>query len=180
MANIPVEKKSSTSWIWLLLLLLLVGAIIWWLFAEADDADYDDADEVAVEQSADRDSVAGAPTPGDMTLAAILANPSVYYGVSGFSGEVGVDGPITDRGFWIEQNGSRMFALIIDQPAERPKDINDGARLRLDGGTVREPASIRDGEIEGDPLDQDTLDIIAEQDAILVIDEANITISEAA
>ncbi len=59
MAQIPVEKKSSMAWLWILLALLLIGALLWWLFAEADDNDVDayDADEtVAAGQLDDADT----------------------------------------------------------------------------------------------------------------------------
>jgi hypothetical protein len=178
MADIPIEKKSSKGWLWLLLLLLLVGLIIWWLAAEVNDQDDVEADTVAIEQT--DDPMTGTSEAGDMSIAAILTSPEAYYGTSGFNAEVGVGGPLTDRGFWIEQDGARMFALIIDQPAERPIDINEGATLRLNGGVVRDPAGISGGDIVGEPLDNDTLEVIADQEAILVIDEANITIVNAA
>ena len=37
MADIPVEKKSSTGWLWALLALLLAALLLWWIFSEADD-----------------------------------------------------------------------------------------------------------------------------------------------
>ena len=88
--------------------------------------------------------------------------------------------PLTDRGFWIENDGARMFALIIDQPVERPKDINPGATLRIDGGTIRNASEISAEGIEGDALDQNTMDAIADQQAVLLVDEANITIEDEA
>lgn len=179
MAEIPVEKKSGSKWwVWLILLLLAI-ALVWWLFAESDDPELGEADTVAVEESADLDSVDAMPA-GEMTLAAILANPSSYYGAEGFTGEVEVGGPLTDRGFWIENDGARMFAIVIDDPVERRIDINPGATLRLDGGTVRDPATISATEIEGDTLDEDTMNAISDQEAVLVIDEANMEIIDAA
>lgn len=177
MAEIPVEKKSNAKWLWILLLLLLGALLLWWLLAEDDDADFANADPVAVEESADFDSV---NATSEMTLSAILANPSNYYGMEGYTGEVTIGGPLTDRGFWIENNGARMFAIVVDEPAERRIDINPGATLRLNGGTIREPSTISATDIEGDTLDQDTLDAITGEEAVLVIDEANMEIIEAA
>ena len=179
MAEIPVERKSGSKWwLWLILLLLAV-ALIWWLLAEGDDPEVEAVDTVAVEESADLDSVDAAAT-GEMTLAASLANPSSYYGMEGFTGEVEVGGPLTDRGFWIENEGARMFAIVIDDPAERPIDINPGATLRLNGGTVRDPATISAADIEGDALDEDTMNAISDQEAVLLIDESNMEITDAA
>ncbi len=112
-------------------------------------------------------------TSGALTLAQITADPQQYFGRD-FSGEVDVGSNLTDRGFWVEQNGNRMFALIIDQPREVPKDINAGQTLRISGGTVHDASSLDD--IPGDSLNQNTRKIIADQDAILVVDEANIEI----
>lgn len=181
MAEIPVEKKSSMNWLWLLLLLLIGALLLWWLLADDDDADIDERDTVAIEQTADADyDAASVDSTGEMTLAGILANPTAYYGREGFTGEVDVAGPLTDRGFWIEKDGARMFAIVIDEPAERRIDINPGATLRLDGGTIRQASSISATDIEGDTLDQDTMNAIADQDAVLVIDEDNMSIADPA
>lgn len=181
MAEIPVEKKSSMSWLWILLALILAALLLWWLFSAGDDDEFEPVgDEVAVVETVDTEAVDGTAAPGGaMTLAAILANPSAYYGREGFTGEVTVAGPLTDRGFWIENEGNRMFAIVIDQPAERPIDINPGATLRLNGGTVRDPSTITAADIKGDALDQDTMNVLQDQEAVLVINEANIEITQA-
>ena len=179
MAEIPVEKKSSFNWLWLLLIAIVAAVLLWWLFA-ADDGDADDleGDSVAVEESLDTQSETLPAAAGAMTIASIVANPEGYYGKEGFEGTVTAAGPLTDRGFWIENDGARMFAIVIDEPAERRVDINPGQTLTLDGGTIREASTISADGIEGVPLDQDTMDALADQNAVLVIDEANITIEE--
>ncbi|MEE4206529.1 MAG: hypothetical protein V2I39_09555 [Erythrobacter sp.] len=175
MAEIPVEKKSSgKGWLWLLLLLLIIAAIAWWLLAEANEPD--EVDPVVVEET--EPMMPETEQTGEMTLAAILADPSAYYGREGFTGTVTVGGPLTDRGFWIENEGNRMFAIVIDQPRERPIDINVGATLDINGGTIRNPAEISD--LTGDALDDDTIDAMEGQQAVLVVSEDNITISESA
>jgi len=73
-----------------------------------------------------------------------------------------------------------MFALVIDEPAERRIDINPGATLEINGGTVRQASSISATNIEGETLDEDTLRVIADQEVVLVIDEDNIRIVEPA
>ncbi|NVD45278.1 hypothetical protein [Qipengyuania atrilutea] len=180
MAEIPVEKKSSLSWLWILLLLLLAALILWWVLADDDAAEEVVVDQTVAEQSEDAVVVAPTTSDGALTIASILENPSAYYGAEGFTGEVNVGGPLTDRGFWIENDGARMFAIVIDQPRERRIDINEGATLRLNGGTVRDPSTIAAQQIEGDALDQDTMNVLSDQEAVLVIDEANIEIVEAA
>ncbi|MBI1401972.1 MAG: hypothetical protein GC147_02000 [Porphyrobacter sp.] len=175
MARIPVEKKSNNNWIWLLLILLVVALLIWWL-VEANDDDDVVADTPVV---ATQTEPMGAETIGAMTIAAILANPTQYYGQDGFTGMVEVAGPLTDRGFWITDDaGNRMLAIIIDQPREQPIDINPGQTLRITGGTVRNPSDV--ANLPGDALDADTKAAMQGQQAVLVVNEANIDIAQPA
>lgn len=174
MAEIPVTHKSNKSWLWLLLALLLLALLIWWLLAD-DDEVIDTAAPIAIEQS---EPMMAEPA-GVMTISAILANPQSYYGRDGFTAEVGVAGPLTDRGFWVtDADGNRMLAIVIDEPREVPIDINAGQRLRISGGTVRNPSDV--ANIPGVPLDNDTIQIMEGQQAVLVVDESNIEILEAA
>jgi hypothetical protein len=178
MAEIPVEKKSSgKGWLWLLLLLLIIAALAWWLLSEAAEEE-EAVDPVVVEETDPTMPTTEDAGTGEMTLAAILADPSAYYGREGFTGTVTVGGPLTDRGFWIENEGNRMFAIVIDQPRERPVDINVGANLDISGGTIRNPADIED--LTGDDLDQDTIDAMEGEQAVLVVSEDDIEISEEA
>ena len=182
MAEIPIEKKSSNAWLWILLALLVLALVLWWILAADDDETAVVADTVAVEQvdgaDADRMSMQSPMDAGTMTLAAILANPADYYGKSGFTSDVTVAGPLTDRGFWIEKDGARMFAILIDAPTEAPLDLNTGANISISGGTIRNPSTITD--IEGVPLDADTKRVMSEQEAVLVVDESKIDITGAA
>ena len=43
MAEIPVEKKSSRTWLWLLLAAILVVLLIWWLSSGNDNVVDEDA-----------------------------------------------------------------------------------------------------------------------------------------
>jgi hypothetical protein len=176
MAEIPVTRKSSKSWLWLLLLLVLAVLLIWWVLADEDEAVETAAiDPAAIEQT----DTSAIDTADGMTIAAILENPQTYYGREGFTGEVGVAGPLTDRGFWITDDaGNRMLALVIDEPREVPIDINVGQRLRITGGTIRNPADV--SNIPGVPLKNDTIQTMQGQQAVLVVDEDNIEIIEAA
>ena len=176
MAEIPVEKKSSLTWLWLLLAALLIALLIWWLASSGDDgvepALADTAAVETVETSGPEGAAAGA---ADLTLAAIMEQPQSYIGQQ-FTGEVAVAGPLTDRGFWIENNGARMFALIVDEPREVPLDINPGQRLQISGGTIREGGDVT--EVDGAPIDDDTRAVIADQAAFMLVDEAQIEILE--
>lgn len=48
MAEIPVEKKSGKSWLWILLPLLLLGLLLWWILDDdsADGIEYTDDAQV--------------------------------------------------------------------------------------------------------------------------------------
>lgn len=183
MAEIPVERKSSMTWLWVLLGIILLGLLIWWIAGDDDDeADLAGTDTALVDtadpMNPDIDANLDAQTEaGAMTIAAILAQPKSYIGRE-FSGDVSVTGPLTDRGFWIESDGAKMYAIIIDEPREVPLDINAGQRLRISGGTIRAGGTV--GDVEGVPLDDDTRGVIADQDAFLIVDEDNIEILQAA
>ena len=69
-------------------------------------------------------------------------------------------------------------AIIIDEPREVPLDINAGQQLMISGGRIHEGGAVSD--VEGVPLDQDTLDVIADQAAFMIVDEANIEILQGA
>ena len=182
MVEIPVERKSHLKWLWLLLGLIILAFLLWW--ATGDDRaeiERDVAPATNVEAGMEPDASLGPATGADAaagataaSIPAILQNPSAFVGRNDFAGEVEVPEVPTDRGFWVQQNGGRMFALIIDVPREVPLDINSGQRLRVSKGMLRDTGSI--GSIPGEPLDADTKKILADQSIFLVVDEDNIEI----
>lgn len=175
MAEIPVEKKSSLTWLWLLLAALLIALLVWWLVGNGDDDVRPAAADTEVVGAIDSEGLAAPEGAAGFTLAAIMEQPQSYIGQE-FTGEVGVSGRLTDRGFWIENDGARMFALIIDEPLEVPLDINAGQRLQITGGTIREGGDV--SEVEGAPIDDDTRAVLADQAAFMIVDEERIQILE--
>lgn len=170
MAEIPVQRKTNLTWLWILLAILVIIALIWWAAAEDD--------EELITEPADIEAVEPLPdTEPAATIAAILANPDAYVGMDNFTAEASVPEVPTDRGFWVESDGQRLFAIIIDQPAEEPKDINPGQRLRITEGMIRDSSYLPN--LSGDPLDADTQRTVEQQDVFLVVDEDNIEILEA-
>lgn len=171
MAEIHMEKKRSggMGWLWILLALLLI-ALLAWAFWPDDDVD--------VVEPVDQTSTYVAPvetpatTTGAATLAEINQNPAQWVGRE-YSGTVTVPEVPTDRGFWIEEDGTRMFAVLLDAPAEEPMDINPGQQLRL-RATVRDQAYI--SQIPGEPMTAGTQNILENQQAYLVVGESAIEV----
>lgn len=177
MARIPVEKKGGASWIWWLLgLLVLIGLV--WLLVEAFDDDEAELTEEPGVEAVTPDTTPGAATGTPaVAIGDILNNPAAYVGQTFPDQEVNVVEVPTDRGFWIEDQGQRLFAIIIDEPQEEPLDINPGQTLQIQGGTLRDSTYLP--EMPGAPLDQETQNIVQEQPIFLVVDERNIDILEA-
>lgn len=186
MAEIPVERKSSKL-PWLLLALGIFIAILIWLFASANDenirvASGDVAATDVVEQidpigenALTEGELPVAVTPSaQYSLADVLGDPIAYVGRDDFDDEVETPSVPTDRGFWVENDGARLFAILIDGPREAPIDINPGQDLRISKGMLRDADFV--GDIPGKPLDADTRAILAEQDVFLLVHEDNIEI----
>lgn len=171
------EDPGRPKWLWILVIVVLVALpLIWWA---------SDTDAERVETGAE---IVGADTPGadpvtppepvameaGVSIADILARPTEFVGRSDFQDEVTVPEVPTDRGFWIEDQGERLFAVIIDNPSEVPKDINAGQQLRITEGMVRDATFL--SQLPGEPIDADTRRILDGQDVFLVVDEEDIEI----
>lgn len=173
MADINVERKGGMAWLWWILGLIVLALIVWWFLAAGDD----DPDTAEVVDPAPVVAPITTPEPVAQTqgvsIADIMGDPEGYVGQD-FNDEVIVTEVPTDRGFWIEDNGARLFAIIIDQPEEQPKDINPGQTLRITEGVLRDTTFI--AQIPGVPLDADTENLARQQPIFLTVDEGNIEI----
>ncbi|MEW9853714.1 hypothetical protein [Novosphingobium sp. M1R2S20] len=167
------------TWLWVLLALIALALVIWWIAGSNENEELANNEIVGAEPVAVApvDPVAPAsPNAGEgaFTIASILETPATYIGRDDFQADVAVPEVPTDRGFWVEHEGRRMFAIIIDAPREVPKDINAGQQLRVRNGMVRDATFLSD--LPGKALDADTRRIANEQDAFLVVDEDDIEI----
>lgn len=174
MAEIPVKRKSSLAWLWLLLAILVLALLAWWVLSDEDEGDRVSTEVVTESMIAESPVTTSAGTTTPMSIAAVLSNPAAYVGRDDFAAEVTVPEVPTDRGFWIEGEGQRMFAVLIDNPQEVPIDINAGQRLRVANGMIRDASFV--DRMPGKPLDADTIALIRDQPAFLVVDEENIAI----
>lgn len=183
MAEIHIERKKGAAWPWLLLAALAVLALLaWLLWPDAADTTPLTATivdpvpapaTVATFAPLDSPPTGSAETP---TIATILANPAQWVGRE-FSGTVTVAEVPTDRGFWIEEGGRRLFAILVDAPAEVPLDINAGQRIRI-RGTLRDAAYLP--QLPGRPIVAATQEVARREPVYLVADEQSITIVDAA
>ena len=174
MAEIRMEKKTAggMAWLWILMAILLVVLLAWFLWPN------DEVEDIGTATPSTGMTAGQAPTTADTaattTLAAVVENPQQWVGRE-YSGTVTVADVPTDRGFWIEQDGARLFAIVDDGPSEVPIDINPGQTLRV-RGTVRNPAYLP--QVRGEPPTADTSNIVDNQEAYLVVDETAIEILE--
>lgn len=184
MAEIHIERKNGTAWLWLLLAGLAVLAVLAWLLWRPDAADTAVVTATIVDPVPAPATVATIAPLGSTptanvetpTIATILANPPQWVGRE-FSGTVTVAEVPTDRGFWIEEGGRRLFAILVDAPAEVPIDINAGQRIRV-RGTLRDAAYLP--QLPGRPIVAATQEVARREPVYLVADEQSITIVDAA
>src|SRR5690606_24587645 len=103
-----------------------------------------------------------------------VTTPATFAGQT-VAGEARVVEVPTDRGFWIEEQGQRLFVILGDQPTEAP-NIEPGQMLRLSEARVYAPSEL--SGIAGD-LDADTRSTAEAQPAVLYVDETNVEIQPA-
>ena len=189
------EKKEKKGWVWILLLVILISGFMVWLLRSRRANEPVTAAVVtdpltstvvtdpltttvvtdpltATVVSATVDPGATAGTGGEATIAAILAQPAQWLGRE-FSGTVNVTSVPTDRGFWIEQAGQRLFVILDDRPAETPVDINPGQQVRI-RGTVRDAQFLP--QVAGEALSDATRNTAREQPAYLIARDDQIEI----
>lgn len=173
MAEIEVRRKQNGVMPWILGLLIM-GAAIWGVMALFDD---DDEPDFATTEVMEPVVPGATPEPMPETAAAtdgILDNPARWVGQPFPGDQVMVAEVPTDRGFWIDYEGQRLFAILQDQPAEQPVDINPGQTISITEATLRDAGYLE--QLGGAPLDEDTRRIAEQQPVFLVVDESNIRI----
>lgn len=190
MAEIHIEKKKSI-WPWIIAALIAVLAI--WALMEFMGRDEEEAASAEPARAAVTEAPAAiAPTaPGDpmgtdagttadaagalavLPVATILAGPAGYVGRE-ISGTARVTDVPTDRGFWIEQDGQRMFAVVEQGPnMEDAININAGQEISFTDATVHDANSMAQ---LGGTLDEQAKQLVSNQKAFLVVDPHDIQI----
>jgi hypothetical protein len=181
MAEINVERKSGMGWLWWVLGLIVLALLIWWVIPDGEE-------EVAVMEPAPMVTPTTTPEPiaqGTLCVAQVLSAPTTYIGQTLGTCPMRVVEVVSDRGFWIEENGQRVFVVINEgtqqnpqpgvadaqgQQAEQP-DVNAGQTVNITEAMVMDNVAN-----VAPPLDQQTRDILSSQPWFLVTDGRNISI----
>lgn len=174
MADIHVDRRGPSIWPWIIGLIVL--ALLIWALTELLDNDDDLVTDPAGEQPARvepaPEPMAPAPMVAALPVAEIAGDPASFEGRT-VSGEVRVSEVPTDRGFWIEDQGQRLFVVLGDRPLEDPIDIDPGQTIRITDARVVSASEL--GRISGD-LDDVTRRTAAREDVVLSVDESNIQV----
>ena len=150
MADINIERKKKSPLPWIIgLLALALLALLLMRSCGDDDADENvvvtdtttamgSSPAVAPVAAAPMDSMGmaaggAAGAAGAGWIAGILAGTAAAAGSA--SGEGIVPETPSDRGFWIEENGQRVFAILAE-PMEQIKDVDPGQRVRITNARV--------------------------------------------
>lgn len=115
------------------------------------------------------------PTPADtpaVPVRVIIGTPAAFIGQP-VVGRARVAEVVSDRGFWLEQNGQRIFAIIAQSPQmEDAVDINAGQMVAV-AGLVYD--NVTADQIPGG-LEADARQIVANEPAFLYVPAQNIAI----
>lgn len=149
MADIDIERKKKSPLPWILGLLAL--ALLAFLLMQSC------GDEEEVEPAVVTDTTTAVTAPVVAPVVPPVTDTTTV-GATGAAGAAGAAGWIgavlagtsagqsasgsgtvpetpSDRGFWIEDNGQRVFAVLAE-PMEQLKDINPGQRVTISNARV--------------------------------------------
>lgn len=166
------QRRSSGGgrWLWILLALVLVLLLAWWWWPGTEEGELEpetirvEAEEMPqVEEDIAYEASAEVPIP------TIVLDP-VGWTDRTVSGQLQVAEVPTDRGFWVEWDGERMLAILIDEPSEAMVDLEPGMTLRVSEATVRDAGDLND--LAGAPLDADTEALLADEEVFLLVEES--------
>jgi hypothetical protein len=190
-AEIHVERKPRSGWAWVWVLLLLVAiAVLGWLFwPDRVRTGEQTATTTAPATGTDPSVVDRVPLPGATQppqsmamISEIRANPQQWVGRE-FMGVVNVteSGATNqaaippERGFWIEQDGQRLFVLVNDDPNRTPVAVTPGQPVRI-RGTVRDATFIP--QLGAMNLSGEVDELLRSEPAYLVAEESAIELEQ--
>lgn len=170
MADLNVERSNGPSPWWWALGLLVAVVVLWALWLALWDGG-----EERVEPVVPVPAAVSPPVPaGDAAAVVLVPVAQIVAGPAAWAGRV-VDGETrvaevpTDRGFWVEEGGQRVFVIFNERAPDTPKNINAGQRVHIARAMVHtDPANV-----PGD-LDPDTRQIAQGQPVFLAVNEADL------
>lgn len=147
MADIDIERKKKSPLPWILGLLALALLAFLLMQSCGGDEEPEPAAVVTDTTTAMTPAAAPAPMPTDTTM-----QPAAGAGAAGGTGWIAsvlggtmagqmasgsgiVPETPSDRGFWIEENGQRVFAILAE-PMEQVKDIDPGQQVSISNARV--------------------------------------------
>lgn len=150
MADINIERKRKSPLPWIIGLLAL-ALLAFLLMRSCGDDDPEPAEGVVTDTATAMTTtaapVAAAPAMVDTGAQAMGATAGAAAGTGWIAGVLAGtttgtatgDGIVpetpSDRGFWIEENGQRVFAVLAE-PMEQMKDVDPGQRVRVSNARV--------------------------------------------
>jgi hypothetical protein len=184
MAEIQIERKDTSIWPWILGILLL-ALLIWGIYEALDDDTVDLPVAVAplpapplVDEVQPLPPAANPPTPiaqaAGIPVSQIIESPATWTGRT-VNGEVRVGEVVSDRGFWITDQGERLFVVINENVNTPGETINIEANQTL---RIREAVVYRGDQLATIPgtLEPQARNIAQGQPVVLVADGRNINI----
>ena len=142
MAEIPVEKKSSLSWLWWLLLAAGIIALLWWLLAgnNADDEEVlvDETEVTAPVYDEDPAMTADSGEVTAITGLAGLATLNEMIGRQVRLTDVAVNEVVGDEAFTVGEGTNETLVMFDEKPTpntamEGNVDVNPGSRVTITG-----------------------------------------------
>jgi hypothetical protein len=190
-AEIHVERKprSGWAWVWVLLLLIAIAVLAWLFWPDRARTGEPTATTTAPVTGTDPTVADTVPLPGATQppqsmamISEIRSNPQLWVGRE-FQGVVNVTDSGTmdqaaipqERGFWIEQDGQRLFVLVNDDPNRTPVALTPGQTIRI-RGTVRDATFIP--QLEAMNLSGEIDELLRTEPAYLVAEESAIELAE--
>lgn len=186
MADIDIERKKKSPLPWILGLLALV-LILFLLMRSCGGDDTVDETVTVVDTTASQTVAPVAPMPvTDTTAAATGAAAAGAAAGTGWiasvlggqmagqtaMGEAVVPATPSDRGFWLEENGQRVYAILAER-YEQIKDIDPGQRVRISNARVM--AGSESAQIPAD-VDAEAKATAAQQPYFLLVPASGVEI----
>lgn len=178
MTSVGRNPRRGSLWVAGLAALLLAGLVLWWFVGgvgqrlPAQDSaqavagmQRDDPGVPPAEHAATQPDASAAAT---LPVSRIVRDPDDW-AQQEVSGTARVDAIDTDRGFWLQAQGERIFAVLEKKIGQGARAMEPGQLVRLRGAAVFEPGGF--AILPGDALDAETKEILAAQDVFLLVPE---------